>query len=229
MNDTTLKEIYNDIKGKYVEAKPRTRKPFLPYISNTKNNFISIDSEIWRDIPDYEDHYQVSNLGNVKSLSRYVFKNGGKFITKEKLLSKGCDAGGYHHVGLCKNGKMKTIKVHRLVAICFIDNPNNYKPVNHLDGNKQNNRVGNLEWNSDKQNVRHACHKGLRNKSYTNEQLATRPNNKPILQLSPNGELIKQWHSAKEVERELKLYAQHIYKCLKNKCETAYGYKWIYV
>ena len=90
--------------------------------------------EVFKDVPGYEGLYQVSNLGNVKSL-----------ITG-KILSPGIDKGGYLKVSLYKSGEYKKLLVHRLVAIAFIPNPSNYPEVNHKDENKQNNCVDNLEW-----------------------------------------------------------------------------------
>ena len=94
--------------------------------------------EIWRDIKGYEGLYQVSNLGRVKSLNYNHTK-------KEKILNL-ANSKGYLHVTLYKNSKYKIYKVHRLVAIHFIENPNSYSQVNHKDENKQNNKVENLEW-----------------------------------------------------------------------------------
>lgn len=94
--------------------------------------------EIWKDILGYEGLYQVSNLGNVRSLN---YRRSGK----TKLLKQGTD-NGYKRVELSKNGKKKKYWVHRLVAIAFISNPNNYKEVNHKDEDKSNNNVNNLEW-----------------------------------------------------------------------------------
>lgn len=107
--------------------------------------------EIWKDVKGYEGLYQVSNLGHVRSL-----KYG-----KERVLKEGTDRDGYLHVGLCLNCCQKTYKVHRLVADVFISNPNNLPQVNHIDGNKTNNNVENLEWCTQKQNIHHAHNTGL--------------------------------------------------------------------
>lgn len=96
--------------------------------------------EEWRDIKGYEGKYQVSNLGRVRSL-RDNFNR-----PREKILSLQDDRQGYKYVNLYKNSKPHTIKVHRLVAIHFIENPDNKPCVNHKDENKANNRVENLEW-----------------------------------------------------------------------------------
>lgn len=117
--------------------------------------------EIWKDIRDYEGLYQISNNGNVKSLGRWVnYKNKGKKWQEGKILKPLVKKGGYLHVGLWKNGKVKFFIVHRLVAQAFIPNPNNLPQVNHKDENKENNVVKNLEYCDAKYNSNY----GTRNK-----------------------------------------------------------------
>ena len=89
--------------------------------------------EIWKDIPDYEGIYQVSNLGNIKSIKRIVNSISGGRIVNERILRQKLRSDGYLDVELSKNNVQKSIYVHRLVAIAFIDNPNNYDVVNHKD------------------------------------------------------------------------------------------------
>ena len=113
-------------------------------------------NEIWKDIEGYEGLYQVSTCGNVKSLPK-VRRNGtGTYIQKEKLLKPSNTSTGYKKVELCKDGKRKSFKVHRLVAQAFIPNPENKREVNHIDGNKHNNNVNNLEWVTSSENKLHA-------------------------------------------------------------------------
>lgn len=95
--------------------------------------------EVWKDIEGYEGHYQISNLGDVKSLG---FRNQ----KIEKILTQRTNNQGYRVVGLNKKGKTKLVLVHRLVALAFIDNPNNCPIVNHKDENPLNNNADNLEW-----------------------------------------------------------------------------------
>lgn len=105
-------------------------------------------NELWIDITGYEGLYQVSNYGNVKSLSRIVnHAKSGKLTIKERLLKLSIDAYGYRHVMLSKNGVVKIKKVHKLVAIAFLNHvPSGYKLViNHIDFNRQNNYIKNLE------------------------------------------------------------------------------------
>jgi hypothetical protein len=97
------------------------------------------------------DGYMVSNFGNIKSLERDVVRRsklGKEFVyhLDEKILSKKIDSDGYELVNLYRNGKQETLKVHRLVAEAFIDNPNNFPIINHKDCNRKNNVVDNLEW-----------------------------------------------------------------------------------
>lgn len=94
--------------------------------------------EIWKPIPDFEDLYEVSNYGNVRSLcNRY-----GKNI----ILKQGVNSRGYNIVTLCRKGRQKSVNVHRLVASVFIPNPDSLPCVNHKDEDKTNNNVNNLEW-----------------------------------------------------------------------------------
>lgn len=131
--------------------------------------------EIWKDIEGYEGLYQVSNLGRVKSLDRKRW-NGkvygkwkGRFITIRK------DVKGYCTVKLNKNGKGKTKLVHRLVAESFIKKEREEYEVNHIDGNKCNNNVDNLEWCSHSYNAKHAWDTGLN--KYTEKRHEIMKNN----------------------------------------------------
>lgn len=103
--------------------------------------------EEWKDIKGYEGIYQVSSYGRVRSLDRIVERKGkGDFFIKGRVLTQSDDTNGYMKVSLTKHDQKRTFKVHRLVAIHFLDNPNNLPCVNHKDENKLNNNVDNLEW-----------------------------------------------------------------------------------
>jgi hypothetical protein len=117
--------------------------------------------EYWKPIIGYEGLYEVSNLGRIKSVKRYGTLGG--IIIPWNNSKKA----PYLRVGLSKNNKRKRLLVHRLVAEAFIPNPNNLKEVNHINGNKQDNKVDNLEWNSKSQNHKHAFKLGLRNNKGT--------------------------------------------------------------
>lgn len=113
--------------------------------------------EIWKPVNGYEGIYEVSNLGRVKRLERqYTHAKIGERILKQELVRS-----GYLRVMLHKNGIGKRFLVHRLVADAFIENVNNYQYVNHIDANKRNNSISNLEWCTQKQNMQHAMKLGL--------------------------------------------------------------------
>ena len=111
--------------------------------------------EIWKDIVGYEGLYQVSNLGRVKSL-------GNTKARKEKILLGVSISDNYLQIGLNKNGERKRYVIHRLVAEAFIPNPLNKPQVNHINGNKKDNSVENLEWCTQCENIRHSIKKHLR-------------------------------------------------------------------
>lgn len=120
--------------------------------------------EIWKDIKGYEGKYQVSNLGNVKSLKRFVNHwQGGLRLVNERLL-KSFIKQGYMYVDL---GNRKQCRIHRLVAEAFITNVDNKPEVNHEDGNKLNNHVSNLEWATHSENMKHSYKTGLWNNQHT--------------------------------------------------------------
>lgn len=110
--------------------------------------------EVWKDVKGFEGLYQVSNIGNVKRLA-------GKYCPNERLIFRLVDRDGYSRRTLCKDGKCKQMTEHRLVATAFIDNLNNKETVNHINGIKTDNRVENLEWNTQQENKEHAVRTGL--------------------------------------------------------------------
>ena len=159
--------------------------------------------EIWKDKKDYEEHYQVSNCGRVKSIK----------FGKERILKPVPNSFGYLFVNLCKDGKVKAFTVHRLVAEAFLDNPNNYKEVNHKDENKTNNVVTNLEW----------C-----NRKY-NQNYGTRTEkcSKPVLQYTLDGEFVREWESTAECGRNGYNYG-NVAACCRGKLKTYKGFIWRY-
>lgn len=119
--------------------------------------------EEWKDIKEYNGLYQISDLGRIKSLKRTTNTKNGIRTVNEKILSQKTNSKwGYCEISLHKNGKSRTFRVNRLVAINFINNPNNYNQVNHKDGNKLNNNKTNLEWCNNSMNQIHAHTIGLK-------------------------------------------------------------------
>ena len=139
--------------------------------------------EEWRDIPGYESFYQVSNLGNVRSIRFNKVRN-----------MKSWDSHGYRAVELCINNNRYTVRVHQLVALAFIPNPENKPEVNHKDRNRSNNNVENLEWVTQSENIAHAYRNGVKPRpTYQNQPLQ-----KEILDIIEN----KKYFSIREASRQ---------------------------
>lgn len=167
--------------------------------------------EIWKPIEEYERLYEVSNLGNVKSLPR----NGT--IKKAKLLRVNVKKSGYVNVVLTKNNKKKTFRLHRLVAKAFIPNPQNKPQVNHKNGIKTDNTASNLEWATSSENVRHKYNV----LGYNNKPV----NPKPVICID-TGDI---YGSIKEAER---IYGKNygaIQHAVNGKTKTAYNLHWKFI
>lgn len=193
--------------------------------------------EEWKDIAGYEGFYQVSNQGRVKSLDRYVnAKLGSEMMKKGVLMKLQSSHKGYSTVILHKNCKSKTQQVHRLVAMAFIPNPLNKPQVNHIDCDKKNNRPENLEWAAQDENMAHAVRNGIYS-NFSGKQLeAARASIKiacekhkiKVNQYSLKGELIKQYKSIAEAEKETGADNSKISMCCRGKRNKTKGYKWEY-
>lgn len=179
--------------------------------------------EEWRDIEGYEGFYQVSDFGNVKSLERIWYStdkkgNKKKCSNKEMILKPANNGNGYLVVNLSYRQKTKMFLVHRLVAKAFIKNPENKAQVNHIDENKSNNNVKNLEWVTPRENLLH----GTRSKRSSVTKCYV------IEQYDLEGNFLKEWLGARVIEKELGIKNQHICRCCNGKQRTSGGYKWKY-
>lgn len=151
------------------------------------------DIEVWKPIKDFPD-YEVSNLGNVRSVDRYrMCTNGCYRLVKGKMLKPHINRkrGGYIYVTLSDRSKHHTLKLHRLVAEAFIPNPENKPCINHLDFNKANNTVANLEWTTAKENSEWNVSHGKQ----------ARPCEKKVVAIDPHTGKTMTFRSTKDAER----------------------------
>lgn len=142
------------------------------------------------------------------------------FSLKTNKIMKINKCGEYDYVALYKNNKKKIQKIHRLVAENFIENPKKLECINHKDENKRNNRIDNLEWCTKKYN----CNYGKRN-----EKMSKSLSKYKIIQKDIKGNTIKIWDNIWDLEHNTNFNKWVIRLCCKNRCKTAYGYKWKYL
>jgi hypothetical protein len=182
--------------------------------------------EVWKDIPNYEGLYQISNRGKVKS-----------FCRKNTIILKGeIDRNGYERVILCKGKQHKSWTIHRLVGLTFLSNPHNYPQINHKDENKLNNNVDNLEWctasynNSYNDRMKRIGKKSSITKKGKHFSPRTEFKKGDNVKKVRCVELNKIYNSIKEASEELHIPNGNIVNVCKKKKynKSAGGYKWEY-
>lgn len=171
--------------------------------------------EVWKDIPNYEGLYQVSNLGRIRNCPN----KPGAWNKEAIIIKTMLNTYGYPMFSLCKNGKRKTGLVHRCVAEAFIPNPQNLPQINHKDEDKTNNRVDNLEW----------CDCQYNNTYGTRIDRAIKKTNKAVCQYDLDGNFIKKWDSLSQINKELGFLQGNISSCCHGRYKTMYNYIWKYV
>jgi len=180
--------------------------------------------EIWKKIKNYENLYEVSNLGNVRSCDRITVQNfNGKMVEhlyKGKMLAKHSRTNGYLCVHLSKNGKAQWLSIHRLVAEAFLPKPKECNIVNHIDNNVTNNRCDNLEWTTYKGNMQWATKQGRMKYQPNNLKKAQESKKRKVVATDKNGQQYE-FTSIKEAAESLNCNRRHI----SNICKKQYGYK----
>lgn len=188
---------------------------------------MSLEEEKWLPVVGYEDLYEVSNFGRIRSMTRILSKRNrwGKTINytiKSKQIATSYNNKGYKIVHLYKNKKFKSFLLHRLVAKSFVPNPNNLAEINHKDENKENNNADNLEWCTRKENNNY----GIQSKEGRRKTSKFRM--KKVCQYNKEGILINVYDGIRIAEEMTNINNQNICKCCKGKAKTAGGYFWKY-
>lgn len=174
-------------------------------------------NEIWKPVVGYEGLYEVSNLGRVKALERVVkFGLVSRYTRPEHLIKGFLRQDGYIAIGLSRDGGTIHFPAHRLVAMAFIPNPNNYPIINHKNEIRNDNRVENLEWCTQSYNL---AYNGNRAKK-------GRARMRPIIQMDLEGNEIARFNGGIEAERILGFSRKGISRAICGTAKTAYGYKW---
>lgn len=174
-----------------------------------------LKTEIWKPIKDYEGLYEVSNMGNVRSVDRYVMFGDRCCFLKGKPKKASPDSDGYLITRLSKNGQGKNYLVHRLVAEAFIPNPNDLPFIDHINTIRDDNRVENLRWCSQKENC---------NNPLTREHLTYQKKNKPVYYIDEQGKKIS-FKSMAEAQRQTNVLSSYISRSVNKKVPTL-GKQW---
>lgn len=179
---------------------------------------ISLPNEEWRDVFGYDYEYKISSFGRLVSLhKRKVAKNDSILIRKPKILKPYTNSLGYNVTSLQKGGRQKMVKLHRLVAEAFLENPQNLPVIDHIDRNKQNNCVSNLQW----------CNQSLNMQNPLTKAVMSDAKSKPVVCIYPDNKT-KNFKSA-YVARFDGFDPSSITKVCKNKKSTHKGCRWMYL
>lgn len=184
--------------------------------------------EIWKSIPQFEGHYQVSDEGRVRSLDKTVntaIRHNQSVLKRGKVLKCNLKRNGYYSVDLCVKNTKKTISVHRIVASTFIENPLAKSQVNHKNGVKTDNRVSNLEWATRSENQQHRF-----------TQLGQTGKRKKVLcketgTIHESSKFAAIWVNQSKYQnaKQITALSRKIRKCCVGEKATAYGLQWEYV
>lgn len=217
-----------------IEGQVNGKSAFFSVNSERWFDLSDFENEEWREIPNYEERYMVSNYGRVKRLpyiQHECSRNRIDMPMPMMIMRISTARYGYAKVTLCLNGKMKTPQVHRLVAEAFIPNPENKPQVNHKDECKWNNSIGNLEWCTSSYNI----HYGTKLKRQGETFKANGKRSHPVIQYSRDGAIINKYRSIREAAIDIMPNKNrggrasfNISQCCKGITKSAYNYIWKY-
>lgn len=174
-----------------------------------------LKNEIWKDVVGFENLYKISNYGRLKSLCS---NNNSKAYNKDKIRKVFPNGKNYLSCLIYKNFTKYNRRIHRMVAQAFIPNPNNFPQVNHIDGNKWNNKIDNLEWCTNSENQIHVYKNNLEKPGLK----------RTVKQYDLNGNYIQTFEYISDATKKLNINCSSIISVCKGKRKTAGGYIWKY-
>ena len=187
---------------------------------------MDICEEIWKDLIGFDRPYQISNYGNVKCLEyTKIDIIGRKQYRSEHYLSLTTHSSGYIVVNLRKGNKSITKRVHRLVAEAFLENPNNKPVVDHIDGNRINNKVSNLRWSTSQENT---LNPNTFNKAKISLIKSIKTRVKSVYKLDSNYKVLEKFDSAEDAAKAMNCSSTFIHRCCTIPTRTAKGFHWSY-
>lgn len=182
----------------------------------------------WKPVKEYEGLYEVSENGEIRSCDRYIntdILHVKSRLIKGKIIRQNKKRAGYRTVDLCRDGKVKTTLVHRIVAEAFIPNPDGLRFVNHKDSNRENNAAGNLEWVTSSENRKHGINQGF--VSFPANKLICVETGRIFERPQRAAEWIKEKHPER-INGTLRVAAHNIRAACKGARHSAYGFTWEY-
>ena len=195
---------------------------------NANRNILMLHGEIWKDIDEFNGIYQVSNFGRIKSLSRVIFKGRQKTLIQlpEIIMKIQVSKTGYAYVTLTKSQKTKRIRVNRCVAKAFIHNDQNLSDVDHINGDKLDNNVTNLQWLSNEANRKK---QDAIQKHKESVEIAKRKYSKPIIMYDLSGKFMQKFDCRSDAVNATGISVSCIKDCLRHKVYQTHGYIFRYI
>lgn len=178
--------------------------------------FCVMEPEVWKDVSEFPNDYQVSNFGRIRSKDRLPQRIGrGRFFRAGRLMNPNM-AAEYPFIAFCKEGKRYCRRISALVALAFVANPDNKPIVGHIDNNPKNNHYKNLIWCSQSENIRYAFECGRK-----------AVKGRPVIQMTLSGQFVKRFEKMADAEKSGFL-STAICATIKGRQPTAYGFLWKY-
>jgi len=193
-----------------------------PFTESSGTFLQKMEEEIWKDVPGYEGVYQASTLGQIRSMDMHIPIRGGLQLRRGRILKPIVNIDGYYTVMLCIYRKRKIWRVHKLVGITFIPNPQGFKIINHKNEIKTDNRACNLEWCDTRYNINY----GDRTAKARAARKLNKRGFKPVVQMSMDGSLLNVYESVASAARLTGCHQGAISNCCIGRAKSSGNYRW---